>query len=84
MAVDLQNLISAGKLPKGTVLTHTPRRYAEREAKATVVDQGIRLGTRVYSTPSAAAKAITGKPVDGWLFWRLPDGRHLGDLRSTD
>ena len=29
---------------------------------------------RTFSTPSGAARAVTGKPVDRWIFWRLPDG----------
>ena len=32
------------------------------------------LGSQRYDTPSAAAMAITGSPVNGWTFWecRLP------------
>jgi hypothetical protein len=45
------------------------------------VRDGIRFEGRVYSTPSAAAKSVTGKPVDGWKFWRTPDGKQLSELR---
>jgi hypothetical protein len=42
------------------------------------------MGGRNFATPSAAAKEVTGKPVDGWLFWKLPDGRSLDSLRRVD
>jgi hypothetical protein len=49
---------------------------------ARVVEDGIRLGGHTYSSPSAAAKAITGRPVDGWIFWKLPSGKPLTTLRT--
>jgi hypothetical protein len=37
---------------------------------------------KVHSSPSGAAKHLLGRGVDGWLVWRLSDGRVLADLRS--
>jgi hypothetical protein len=38
---------------------------------ASVRDDGtIRLQRKVYASPSAAAKAVTKYPVDGWSFWK--------------
>ena len=82
MADDLRDLIRSGKLPIGTTLEHKGRIYTDRTVTATVVESGIRLHGQVFKTPSGAAKAVTRKPVDGWSFWRLPDGRPLEALRS--
>jgi hypothetical protein len=85
MAENLLTLISDGRLPEGTVLHHVGRgkTSASRGVTATVVRGGIRLRGEVYSTPSAAAKAVTGLPVDGWAFWKLPTGERLDSLRTT-
>jgi RAMA domain-containing protein len=79
----LLDLIRAGKLSTGINLHHVGRRRRDfRDVQAEVVSQGLKVRGRVYSTPSAAAVSVTGKPVDGWLFWKLPDGRNLGSLRT--
>lgn len=78
----IQALIRAETLPIGTDLHHVSRRYPDRGVTATVVEGGIKLGDRVYASPSGAAKSVTGTAVDGWTFWRLPDGRRLDALRS--
>lgn len=84
MADDFHNLIRSGKLPVGTTLEHKARIYSDRNVSGTVVDGGLRVRGRVYTTPSGAAKAVTRKPVDGWSFWRLPDGRQLVSLRIRE
>jgi len=30
-----------------------------------------KVGSKIYSSPSAAAKSITKTEVNGWVFWRL-------------
>lgn len=80
MTEDLMSLITSGKLPTGTILRHSGRRYSGR---ATVAEDGIRLWGRTYSTPSGAARAITQREVDGWLFWKLPSGEPLSSLRAN-
>lgn len=83
MAEDLRSLILTGKLPLGTTLYHQARRYSDRNVEAKVVREGLQVGHASYSSPSAAARAVTGRPVDGWAFWRLPDGRRLDALRAS-
>ena len=51
--------------------------------QASVRDDGsIRLGGKVYISPSAAAEAATQYPVDGWLFWKYE--RAPGDWVPLD
>jgi len=38
--------------------------------------------TTTHELPYVSTKAVTGKPVDGWLFWRLPSGELLASLRD--
>jgi site-specific DNA-methyltransferase (adenine-specific) len=78
------DLVSSGQLVVGTKLHHPARIHTDRSVTASVVTDGMRMGGRNFATPSAAAKEVTGKPVDGWLFWKLPDGRSLDSLRRVD
>ncbi len=78
----LKDLIRSGKLRTGTRLHHPARIHRERAVEALVVHEGIKLGGTVFTTPSAAAEFITRGAVNGWVFWKLPDGSHLGSLRS--
>lgn len=79
----LASLIASGKLPVGTRVHHVSLQHPERSGEAKIVPTGLRLRGEVYKTPSAAARAINGgNPVQGWLFWKLPDGRPLNTLRG--
>jgi RAMA domain-containing protein len=82
MVKTLRDLIDSGALSPGTKLHHPFRNHVL--AEAVVVKGGIEVQGRVYGSPSAAAKSLTGKAVQGWLFWKLPDGRPLNSLRSGD
>ena len=82
MADDLASLIRSGRLPVGLKLVHRSRGGRWAEATATVSKLGLLVNGLMYSTPSGAARVYTGKPVDGWLYWRLPDGKPLDSLRS--
>lgn len=66
--VDLSDLLSAGWIQPGISLF--PRRKKFADWVATLLPDG-RLDIRgiVYSTPSEAAKAITGKSTNGWWFF---------------
>jgi site-specific DNA-methyltransferase (adenine-specific) len=81
---ELGILIRTGKLKPGTMLHHTARRRSEWNVSAKVVEDGLQVRGkgRVYNSPSAAARAVTGRPVNGWTFWRLPDGELLDTLRG--
>jgi site-specific DNA-methyltransferase (adenine-specific) len=84
MAENLLSLIASGKLPGGTKLHHQGRRRADCTATATIAENGIILNGHTYSSPSGAARAVTGNGVNGWVFWKLPSGRSLGTLRIAD
>jgi hypothetical protein len=57
-----------GLLPEGTKLRVT---FKENEFSATLDGTGrIVLEGETFNSPSSAASAITGKPVDGWHFWK--------------
>lgn len=52
--------------------------YKGRSYRAIVYRSGrIKLGGRFYNSPSAAAKAVCKRPVNGWWFWKA---RHDGEL----
>lgn len=36
---------------------------------ASVTNAGLLFGEQLFGSPSAAAMAITKKPVNGWTFW---------------
>ncbi len=75
-------LIASGRLAVGTKLHHPARLHADRGEFASVMADGIRVRGRTFATPSGAAVVVTGgKPADGWLFWKLPDGKALDSLR---
>ena len=75
----LQELIESGRLPVGTKVRFTRR---DATTTATVVPDGLRIGRKVYRSPSGAASAITGGPINGWAAWRTEDGERLGKLRG--
>lgn len=72
-------LVAAGLLVPGTELlardSGLPRAIVTSEGCFDVAGQ-------VFTTPSGAGQAILGRAVNGWYFWRLPDGRRLKDLRD--
>jgi len=60
--------------PAGTTLAG---RFKGETYAATVVEaeglphgRGISFGDHLYPSLTAAAKAITKQPVNGWRFWR--------------
>jgi hypothetical protein len=80
--VDLSDLLSAGCVQAGMKLF--PRRKKFAESVAILLPDG-RLDVRgaVYSSPSEAAKQITGKSSNGWWFFLVdPQSRQsLKDVR---
>ncbi|MEU9534755.1 HNH endonuclease [Streptomyces sp. NPDC048213] len=67
---DLMLLISAGSLKAGFTLTAT---HDGDQVEATVLDDGrISCRSRIWSTPTSAARAVTGQEdIDGWAFWTI-------------
>jgi hypothetical protein len=83
MAGDLEGVVASGRLPAGSTL-HI--RYKGKVTRATVVREeegtGIRVGNKIYPSPSAAAKAVMGGgSVNGWAAWRF-EGEPIGALRG--
>lgn len=79
--VSLAQLLDAGVIRSGTELRG---RLKGRSFSARVQDDGsieVR-GQGVFKSPSLAGNAVTGRNTNGWDFWKLPDGRRLGDLRD--
>ena len=78
IVIPIRELVADGTLPVGTVLRGT--RNAESYT-ATVTSEGLlQVDDQVFDTPSGAGKAAIGRNVNGWRFWRLPDGRLLREL----
>jgi GNAT superfamily N-acetyltransferase len=78
--VALKDLVIAGLLQAGTVLTARP---PWASVTCTVLANGdLQLGDAVYSSPSGAGHAVRKAATNGWAFWGLSDGRRLKDLRA--
>jgi len=59
------------------------RNYLGKEYKAIVYHNGrIQLRRKWYDTPTAAARSITKRAVNGWLFWRVKEGGNFVPLRK--
>lgn len=78
--VSIRDLVASGVLLVGTTLT---ARYGEHAGRQAVVTQQgmLRVDGLDFDSPSGAGKAVLGRVVNGWHFWRMPDGRRLDDLR---
>ncbi|WP_229369343.1 hypothetical protein [Umezawaea beigongshangensis] len=79
----VRDLLRAGLISAGDRLRFT-RPRAREEHVATVSPEGrivLTDGTE-YDTPSDAAKAAGGTPVNGWIAWRTDANRTLASLRN--
>ena len=60
--------------PVGTTLTGRSRGQSHTavivEAKDRPSGRAVEYGDQLFPSLSAAAKAVTGHPTNGWLFWR--------------
>ena len=80
--VDLSDLLSAGCIQPGISLF--PRRKKHAGSVATLLPDGrIDVNGSVYSSPTEAAKVITGGIVNGWWFFLVDQQarRSLKDVR---
>jgi|GEM_PF-1095611 len=73
--------------PVGTILIarYKKRSYAKRRCftarivgeRAFRAGRAVKYRNRIFASVSAAAKAITGYPINGWTFWhRRPRQRN--------
>jgi hypothetical protein len=79
--VELADITAAGLLDEGATLYARGRRVAGRTA--TVLSDGaLDVDGVRYSSPSGAARAVSGTSVNGWWFWLLEpkSTRSLRDL----
>ncbi|WP_341229624.1 GmrSD restriction endonuclease domain-containing protein [Nocardioides salarius] len=80
--IALKELVAADVLPAGTVLHARPGSWGH--AECTVLPNGdLELAGNTYSSPSGAGRQIRKGSTNGWVFWELPDGRRLKDLRAV-
>ena len=79
--VTLRDLVASGHLPVGTVLAAREGNYEGRAATVTA-DGLLEMDGKTYDTPSGAGKEVLGRAVNGWTFWRLPNGGRLMDVRQ--
>ena len=80
--VDLYDLISAGRIEAGCSLV--PRRPKFSGAVATLLPDGrLDIAGTVHTSPSHAAKVITGRATNGWWFFLVdvPTKHSLLDIR---
>jgi hypothetical protein len=81
--VSILDLVDSGLLPVGTILI--PVRE-EVDAIGEIDDQGqIIIDDESFDSPSGAARAATGRGLNGWIFWQAdtPKGlRRLDAIRE--
>jgi hypothetical protein len=80
--VDLSDLLSAGHVSAG--MTLYPRRKKFAKSVAILLPDGrLDVAGAVYSSPSEAAKSITGGAMNGWWFFLVDQTtkRSLKDVR---
>ncbi len=69
--VFLKDLIDAGILKPPLKVTKC---YRGTDLEADLLPTGVlKFQETEYTAPSSAAKAVTGKPTDGWHFWQYRD-----------
>jgi hypothetical protein len=80
----IEKLVSAGLLASGDLLVWS-KKASPILMEAVVQPSGL-LKTKdgkLHRTPSGAARWLIGRPVDGWLVWRLQrNGLLLHDIRD--
>ena len=79
--MSIKDLIDSGKLKVGANLT---MKKHGKIISALVTQEGFLKTSdgQLHKSPSGAARSFNGgKPIDGWLAWKLEDGSKLGSLR---
>jgi hypothetical protein len=80
--VDLSELMSAGRIQAGISLVPRRRKHVTKTATL-LLDGRLDLAGVIYSSPSEAARAITGVITNGWSFFLVDQQsrRSLKDVR---
>ena len=84
--VRVADLLSGGFLTPGAYLRYKPRQRGGPVTTATITENGVILflDGREYRSPSAAASAVAGYPLDGWHAWVTEEeDATLDDLRQA-
>lgn len=80
--VEIKHLVAGGLLQPDTHLW--PRPGGWPNTPAVIRDDGrLDLDGRTFDSPSGAGKHLKGRITNGWVFWRLEDGRKLSDVRAV-
>jgi hypothetical protein len=77
----LKDLVAAGLLVPGTALHARPGPWGHVECSV-LANGELELDGKAYSSPSGAGRQVRKGSTNGWVFWELPDGRRLKDLRA--
>lgn len=78
-SVEFRELVAADLLEAGDQLLG--RGQSDQVATVTAAGQLVVDG-QTHDSPSGAGKAVLGRNVNGWQYWRLPDGRRLAELKE--
>lgn len=68
--VELSDLYTAGIVSSELPLTAN---YKDHSFRAKLTNQGILVNDTIYKSPSKAGGIVTGKPTNGWDFWKFID-----------
>lgn len=79
--IEVKHLVKAGLIAPGTSISATYREYVGVTAVVTA-DGLIDLDGKQFASPSGAGRYLHKKPLNGWLFWTMPDGRRLAEVRA--
>ena len=77
--------MSAGRLVPGELLVWS-KKSSPKLLEATIQPSGLieTQDGKLHRTPSGAARWLIGRPVDGWLVWRLKrNGLSLDRIRES-
>ncbi len=84
--IRVADLLSGGFLAPGAYLRYKPRQREGLITTATIAGDGVilLLDGREFRSPSAAASAVAGYPLDGWHAWVTEEeDATLDDLRQA-
>jgi hypothetical protein len=81
--MNINDLIVTGKIEVGAKLTM--KKHGEVITAVVTSNGFIKTSDgKIHKSPSGAARTFNGgKPIDGWLAWKLENGSKLGSLRES-